>query len=772
MANNKDFPLTSNHWGTHRVEIEDGKLKALHPFELDSDPSDIGQGIVDVIDGPMRIQQPMVRKSYWENGYGSHTERRGAEPFVAISWEQAEQLVADELQRVRRDYGNSAIFGGSYGWASAGRFHHAQSQIHRFLNCIGGYTSAKDTYSFAAAEVLIPHVLGSNLYEYLCESTSWPVIAEHTELLVAFGGIPLKNGQINAGGLGNHFQRQGITEAKAAGVQFVNISPIKSDIAEFIDAEWLAPRPNTDAAILLAIAHTLYTESLYDAQFLSRYVAGFTEFLPYLLGEHDGLPKDATWAAEISELPADAIIQLARRMAASMTMISVSWSLTRQDHGEQAFWAAITVAAMLGKIGLPGGGIGFGYSATNSIGGHYSRIKSASLPQGQNPVSEFIPVARISDMLLNPGERFDYNGKQYSYPDIKLVYWAGGNPFHHHQDLNRFRKAWQRPETIIVNEWSWNALAKHADIVLPCTVGLEREDIAIAARDPYIVHMKPVLAAAGQCRDDYDIFKGISAKISAETAANFTEGKSVQQWLRWLYDNSQTRAAEQGIDLPDYPDFIAKGWFRSANPKVGKVMLQDFRENPAVNPLSTPSGKIEIFSQTIADFGYADCPGHPVWLPPCEWLGGKSTEYPLHLISNQPETKLHSQLDHGQHSRAAKINGREPIAIHPEDAAARGLSEHDIVEVYNDRGACLAGVRLDSNLRQSVVQMSTGAWYDPVDPLMPSSLCKHGNPNVLTPDQGTSKLAQGPIAHTCLVEVRLFSEQPPMLTAYMPPEIV
>ncbi len=142
------------------------------------------------------------------------------------------------------------------------------------------------------------------------------------------------------------------------------------------------------------------------------------------------------------------------------------------------------------------------------------------------------------------------------------------------------------------------------------------------------------------------------------------------------------------------------------------------------------------------------------------------------MISNQPETKLHSQLDHGQHSRAAKINGREPIAIHPEDAAARGLSEHDIVEVYNDRGACLAGVRLDSNLRQSVVQMSTGAWYDPVDPLMPSSLCKHGNPNVLTPDQGTSKLAQGPIAHTCLVEVRLFSEQPPMLTAYMPPEIV
>ena len=145
----------------------------------------------------------------------------------------------------------------------------------------------------------------------------------------------------------------------------------------------------------------------------------------------------------------------------------------------------ITVASMLGQIGLPGGGFGFGYSATNHIGGQYTVAPAAALPQGKNPIDSFIPVARISDLLLNPNGKFEFNGKQYQYPDIKLVYWAGGNPFHHHQDLNRLTEAWSVPETIISHEWCWNSLAKRSDIVLPCNTSLERMDIALTPRDPY-----------------------------------------------------------------------------------------------------------------------------------------------------------------------------------------------------------------------------------------------------------------------------------------------
>ena len=769
MARHDSLPLTSNHWGTYRVETEHGKVKALHGFEQDGDVSPIGSGIVDVLDAPSRIKTPAIRQSWLESGPGSNPEKRGAEPFVAVSWETAEKLVAQELTRVKQRFGNSAIYAGSYGWASAGRFHHAQSQIHRFLNCIGGYTRSVDTYSFAAGEVIVPHVLGS-LYGFLAYATSWPSIIKNTRLLVAFGGMSLKNGQINTGGVGRHVQREHLAAAREAGVEFVNISPLRSDLEDFTESEWLAPRPSTDTAILLGIAHTLYVENLYDRAFIERYTHGFADFVPYLSGDKDTVEKTAEWAANISGLSADSIRQLARRMAASRTMLSVSWSLTRQDHGEQAYWAAITVAAMLGQIGLPGGGIGFGYSATNSVGDHGTKIPAASLPQGANPVSDFIPVARISDLLLNPGQAYDYNGKQYHYADTHLVYWAGGNPFHHHQDLNRMLKAWRKPDTIIAHDWCWNSLAKHADIVLPCTTTLERNDIAFSPRDPYVVAMSKVTEPIGMSRNDYDILAGIARQMGLEQA--FTEGRDESAWLQWIYQTTRERAMQKDIHLPTYEDLKRDGWFKPDPPADPVIMLKAFRDDPVANPLSTATGRIEINSPTVASFGYDDCPGHATWIEPLEWLGGDTRRFPLHLISNQPSTKLHSQLDHGSYSRAAKIKQREPIMLHPHDAQQRGLKAGDIVRVFNDRGACLAGVTIGDQVRQGVVQMSTGAWYDPLEPGKPGSLCKHGNPNVLTPDKGTSKLGQGPIAHSCLVEVEIYRDELPAVTAFDPPVII
>jgi biotin/methionine sulfoxide reductase len=457
-------------------------------------------------------------------------------------------------------------------------------------------------------------------------------------------------------------------------------------------------------------------------------------------------------------------------MAGTRTMLSVSWSLTRQDHGEQTYWAAITVAAMLGQIGLPGGGIGFGYSATNSVGDHGTKIPGASLPQGQNPVGDFIPVARISDLLLNPGQVFDYNGEQYNYPDIHLMYWAGGNPFHHHQDLNRMLKAWRKPDTIVAHDWCWNSLAKHADIVLPCTTPLERNDIAFSPRDPYVVFMSKVTEPVGSSRNDFDILTGIASKMGLEQA--FTGGRDEAEWLKWIYQSTRESAAQQGIQMPGYEDLKRDGWFKPEPPEVPVVMLKSFRDDPVANPRSTATGLIEIFSPTLASFEYDDCPGHATWIEPLEWLGGDTRRFPLHLISNQPSTKLHSQLDHGSHSRAAKINQREPILLHPIDAEQRNLKAGDVVTVFNDRGACLAGVTIGDQIRQGVVQISTGAWYDPLEPGKPGSLCKHGNPNVLTPDKGTSKLAQGPIAHTCLVEIEIYRGELPAVTAFDPPVII
>ena len=738
--------LTSSHWGTYWVDVDDDRVTALRDFGEDQDPSPIGQGIIDVLSGPTRITTPMVRKGWLEGGAGAAREKRGQEDFVAVTWDEVNQLLADEFSRVRRDYGNRAIYAGSYGWASAGRFHHAQSQLKRFLNCIGGCTSSKNAYSYAAAEVVVPHVLGT-FRGFIDASTSWESIASDCDLFVAFGGVPLKNGQISQGGTGAHVQKAGVSAAYKAGVQFVNISPLRSDVMDGINAEWLAPRPSTDAALMLGLAHTLMVEALHDQAFLNRYTVGFERFAAYLAGQQDGIAKSADWAADICALPADTIRDLARRMAKSRTMISVAWALTRQDHGEQPYWAAITLAAMLGQIGLPGAGIGFGYSAVNNIGLNRQQIDYASFPQGKNPVDDFIPVARLTDMLENPGGRFDYDGQSYEYPDIRLVWWAGGNPFHHHQDLNRMRGAWAKPETIIVNEWCWNALAKHADIVLPCTTTLERSDIAMSPKDPYLVVMDQAIKPIGQARDDHQIMCGIAAKLGVQEA--FTEGRSAAEWQRWIWDDSRQRASQDGIELPDWDSFQQNGWFKVPEPNKPTVMMEEFRNNPDANPLATPSGKIEIFSEKIASFGYDDCPGHAVWLEPFEWLGRAKPDQ-LHMISNQPHNKLHSQLDHGSVSEGDRPHGVEPVTMHPADATARNLSAGQIVCIHNMRGACFAELNISADIRPGVIQIATGAWYDP-----DGNTCRKGNPNTLTPDKGTSALAQGPIAHSCLVSVSL-----------------
>ncbi|MBQ0821238.1 molybdopterin guanine dinucleotide-containing S/N-oxide reductase [Microvirga sp. HBU67558] len=770
MLPSPDKPTLATHWGTYRVQLEEGVPVLLAPYEGDPDPSLIANAMIAARTSPARVLRPAVRRSFLKNGAATGGEGRGAEPFVEVSWDDALGLVARELDRVRQDHGNQAIYGGSYGWASAGRFHHAQSQIHRFLNTIGGYTRSVQNYSFAAADTILPHVIGDRR-GLAAGHTPWRLLAGHSDLIVMFGGASHKNAQVSSGGLSRHTLREGLRACRDAGPQLISISPIRNDTHVELGAEWWAPRPNSDVALMLGLCHTLLSESLHDRAFLARYTTGFAQVEAYLTGDEDGVAKTAEWAASLCEIPANEIRTLARRMAAGRTFIMMSWSLQRADHGEQPYWMAITLAAMLGQIGLPGGGFGFGYGSVNGVGNADHELPWPSLPQGTNAVDDFIPVARIADMLLSPGESFDFNGARRVYPDIRLVYWAGGNPFHHHQDLNRLVLAWKRPETIIVHEPWWTSTARHADIVLPVTTQLERNDIVCANRDRMLAASHRLTEPAGEARDDFAIFSALASRLGAEEA--FTEGRIEESWLRHLYGLARQRIAAADMEVPDFDAFWREGVTLLPEPVAVKPLLADFRADPAQFPLATPSGLIELYSERIASFGYVDCPGHAAWLQPQEWLGAPAADrFPLHLISNQPVTKLHSQYDHGSHARIAKINGREPIRMNPQDAGRRGLSEGDIVRVFNDRGACLAGVCVSDEVRPGVVQLSTGAWFDPLEPGTPGSLDKHGNPNVLTPDRGTSALAQGPSAHSCLVEVQIYDGSLPPVTSHQPPPIL
>ena len=221
-----------------------------------------------------------------------------------------------------------------------------------------------------------------------------------------------------------------------------------------------------------------------------------------------------------------------------------------------------------------------------------------------------------------------------------------------------------------------------------------------------------------------------------------------------MWARSHERAKQEGFELPAFDEFWKAQTFRIPEQVERAGWLSAFREDPEAHALNTPSGKIEIFSKVIADFDYEDCPGHPSWIEPFERLGGAGSDrYPLHLLSPQPDRKLHSQLDHSAHSQAGKIQGKEVISMHPDTARSRGLGAGDIVRVFNDRGACLAAVGLDPDRMADVVSLPTGSWFAQKDEFTDAN----GNPNVLTADIGTSSLAQGPSANTCLVEVERYS---------------
>ncbi|WP_102225310.1 molybdopterin-dependent oxidoreductase [Acidimangrovimonas sediminis] len=745
----------ASHWGTYTILVEDGVITGVEPFAGDPDPSPIIRSVTGWTDPERRILHPMVREGWLKDRVASDRAGRGRERFVPVDWDTALRLVAEEIDRVRHDHGNASIFAGSYGWTSCGRFHHASTLLKRVLNLVGGYTGHVDTYSIAAGPVILRHVLGSS---DACDgrAPTFAEMADHTRTLLVFGALDPRTAQNEAGGIGRHALARNLRQLVARGVRVVHLSPRRDDLPDWVGAEWWPIKPGTDTALLLALAQEAVRASLHDAAFLAEKCSGSALFLDHLAGGNDGTEKTADWAAAITGLDAAAIRALAREMATTRSFVTMSWSLQRARHGEQPFWAAVALASVLGQIGLPGGGAGFGYGSLGGVGAPVPLTRSPAMSKLEEACPAFIPVARITDLLLNPGQPFEYEGRAHHYPDTRLVYWAGGNPFHHHQDLNRLERGWQRPETIIVQDPMWTATALRADIVLPASTSIERNDIAGNRRSDLLVAMHRAIAPLGEARSDYEIFSGLAEHLGVAPA--FTEGRDEMGWIRHLYDLTREDARDRlGVDLPAFEHFWEAGQVEIPT-TADTAFLRSFRADPQAAPLRTESGRIVLGSESLARWGYADCLPHPAWLPPEEWLSPEAEAQGFyHLLTPQPQGKLHSQLDAADYSVAQKHDGRERLRMNADDAARLGLAEGQAVKVWNARGACLAAAAPSADVRPGVVLLPTGAWFTPDG----DGLELSGNPNVLTNDIPTSELGQGCAAQTCLVRVMPWSGNAP-----------
>ena len=764
------------HWGPFTAIVENGRVVGAEPWSGDPAPSHMLAAIPDLMDPKVRVDRPYVREGWLQARTSGgrldldldlareYRRGRGSDRFVPVDWETALDLAAAEIRRVIDRHGNDSIFSGSYGWTSAGRLHHAQSVVKRFFNLLGGYTAHVDTYSVGAGQVIVRHIMGGDGYGH---PNSVELVAEHSELVVVCGALTPRTEQCDSGGAGRRTLGQRLARLKERGARIVLVSPRRDDIPEWVGAEWWPIAPNTDSALLTALAAEIVAQGREDKDFLARCCSGAEEYLGYLRGESDGTPKSAEWAAGITGLDAGRIRALATELVAKRSFVTVSYSLQRAVHGEQTWWTAAALAAVAGQWGYPGGGAAFGIGSIGNQNVSYPLAPIAGLSHGKRPNKSFIPVARIADMLLNPGAPFTYEGRTHEYPDIRLVYWAGGNPFHHHQDLGRLAEAWAVPETIIAQDIVWTATAKRADIVLPATTTLERNDISGGRRADMVFAMKKCVAPYAEARSDFEIIQAMARRLGVEQG--FTEGRDEMGWLRHMYETTRVAISEKGGDMPDFETFWATG--QADVPQLPhEPALARLRADPEGNPLNTESGKLVLYSRTLEACAYPDCPPHPAWIEPPEWLGAtKRKSYPFHLLSAQPNGRLHSQLDWGRISQGEKQAGREAMSINTEDARRLGLKDGDTALVRNARGRCLAGVRVTADVRPGVAVLPTGAWWSPID-TAEGSLCIAGNANVLTLDVPASAFSGGCAAHTCLVAIERYEGNAP-LPAFTMPEV-
>ncbi|MCG6270406.1 trimethylamine-N-oxide reductase TorA [Vibrio furnissii] len=774
------WKVSGSHWGAFRAQIYGGKVQAIQPLETDKHPTEMLNGIKGIIYSPSRVRYPMVRLD-WLKKHKYSAETRGNNRFIRVTWDEAIDLFYRELERVQKQYGPWALHAGQTGWNQTGAFHNCTAMMQRAVGMHGNYITKVGDYSTGAGQTIMPYVLGST--EVYAQGTSWTEILEHSDNIILWANDPVKNLQVgwNCETHQSFGYLDQLKEKIAKGeVNVVSVDPVKNKTQRFLQNDHLYINPQTDVAFMLAVAHVLYTEDLYDKKFISTYCLGFDDFIQYVLGNtKDKIERTPEWAAKICGVTPESIRDFARMLVKGRTQLLFGWCIQRQEHGEQPYWMGAVLAAMIGQIGLPGGGISYGH--------HYSGIGVPStgfagpggfprnLDQGAKPkwdntnfngYSRTIPVARWIDAILEPGKKINHNGNTVTLPGFKMMVISGNNPWHHHQDRNKMKRAFQKLETVVTIDFNWTATCRFSDIVLPACTQWERNDI-----DSYgsysgkgLIAMHRLVDPMFQSRTDFEIMTELTRRFGRHE--EFTRGMDEMEWVRSLYNDCK-KANEGKFEMPEFDEFWEQSVLEFGEGKPW-VRHADFRKDPEINALGTPSGFIEITSRKIGRYGYEHCQEHPMWFEKTERSHGGpgSDKYPFWLQSCHPDKRLHSQMCESEAFRATyAVQGREPVYINPMDAKAKGIKAGDLVRVFNGRGQLLAGAVLSDSYPRGVIRIEEGAWYGPLSE-KEGAICTYGDPNTLTLDLGTSELAQATSANTCIVDFEKFTGKVPPVTSF------
>jgi len=647
----------------------------------------------DVVYAPDRLTKPLKRVG-----------QRGEGKFHPVTWEEALDTVTKELQRVKNAYGHSAIFLMGYS-GSVSPLQGMGKAARRFFSYFGGCATWWGITSYEAG-------LFSSLATF---GTAFTGTTRdnflHSKLIILWGFDPVvtRFGPDTVYYLG---------QAKKAGARIICVDPRLNQTGKALSEQWIAIRPGTDTAMMIAMAYIMITENLYDHRFLKTYTHGFEQFADYVLGKEDGVAKTPQWAQDITGVNADVIHTLAQDYATVKPAALVAgWAPGRSAFGEQYHRAASVLSAMSGNIGAIGG-----YTA-----GGVGRVPMGFLKEVLPVPQDLNPKIHISDLY-----KALIQGKAGGYPsDIKLLYIVGCNLLNQFLNVNKGIEALKKPEFIVIHERFMTPTARFADLVLPVTTSMEGEDIGQPwSGSPYFTFLNKAIEPLPETKSDLEIFSELAQRLGIRAYND----KSDEEWLR-----SFVKAT---ADLPEYEIFKQKGFHQIAMEEPW-VAFRAQVDNHL--PFPTPSGKIEIYSEKIAEMNNPLLPPIPKYIEPWEGrrdpLAGK---YPLQLVSPHAKTRVNSQFDN---IPSLKALADDTAWLSREDAEARGIVDGERVKVYNDRGKMMVTAKVTDRIMPGVVSFDAGAWYRPGAQGVDFGGCV----NVLTRDD-KSPAGAFP-CNTCLVQV-------------------
>ncbi|MFC1905444.1 molybdopterin-dependent oxidoreductase [Chloroflexota bacterium] len=796
------------------IDVKDGKIVRIRPFHLDwkYDKKEFNPWAIKargkVLEPSMKIAQPPFCLAYkkrvyspnrikyplkridWDPNGERNPQSRGKSKFKRISWNEATDIIASEIKRIKAKYGSYAILAQGDGHGESKIVHAAHGCQYEFLKLLGDCTfQQRNPDSWEGWYWGAKHIWGMDKTMGLMAPQTNLVkdVSENSEMLLFWGCDPETTPYFYLAGLPSqlcYFWSE-------IGIKQIYICPDLNYGAAVHADKWIPVLPNTDAALQLAIAYIWITNGIYDKEYVATHTLGFEKFADYVLGKEDGIPKTPEWASQKCGVPEWTIKALAREFAAKITSIihSFGGSYIRGPFSSEPARLEVILLGMQG-LGKPGV-----HQQSWWKGFPRAMVKPDETPARQGsmygwffpPPPQVLPKTLIHKAILSDKPISWYGSsaqicptedqfKKYTYPipraeggtEIHMIWsdtpcrttcWNCGN-----ETIEAFQN--HKIECIVVqHQWLENDTLL-ADVILPVNTKIEEQDFGIDRDSQYfsIFLEEKSIEPVGESRSDYEIVCEVARKLGLYK--EYTRGKTVEEWIKYGYEKSGVQGLVSWDVLKEKGYYVvptAPDW------ENDPPCLSQFADDPEANPLETPSGKLEFYSERLAKYFPDDKERPPVphWVEKSdmhdERLSSESAnKYPLLLISNHPRWRLHAQCDDIAWTREAptcKVKGwdgymYEPVWINPVDAVKRSIMDGDIVNVFNARGAVLGGARVWERIMPGVTYMDHGARCDWI---IPGKLDRGGAINLISPAGLTSENCTGQATSGYLVEVEKVS---------------